>query len=366
MFHKTLLALAGTAACGVLPAPAAAGALDVLRQDYGLLFEQGTVIESDTAFIAPSIKGNIAAPGFGDTGDVAPNFWIGGLGVKTDLTSDLSLAVIGDQPYYADLEFTDFPIGPVTTVYKTLEFTALLRYKFDDRWSVFGGPRLGTFEADVNTFGIKYNLDRSTAWGYTAGVAYEIADTGTLARLAYKSPLKFNSAGSGLAVTPGGGFYPVIGDIDVQLPQSVILDVRVPILPTTFFLGSITWNEWSAMKLRPAQNSGNSGFSATNYDNNWVFEAGLAQFLTEHWIVSGSVTYDTGSHEEPGLDTVFSHLTTYAAGLTYLDDKFQITGTVGYTAVGSTSGAAENLGFAQANYSGNNAWSSRLNVIVKF
>lgn len=365
MRYRTRLAIAGAMPCAFMPMSAHASGLDIIRQNYSVLFEQGTVIETNTAFIAPKVEGTISAPGFGATGDVLPNFWVGSLGLKTDLSDSFSLAVIGDRPYYADMQFNQFAIGPVTTTYETLEFTALLRYKFDNRWSVFGGPRLSTFEAKVDTFGLKYDLDTSTAFGYTAGLAYEDADTGLLARLAYKSPMYHHPNGNGMTVTTSG-IYPVTGEFDVELPQSVMLDVRAPILPTTFLLGSITWNEWSALKIRPGQNTGDKLFSATNYDDNWVFEAGLAQFLTEHWIVSGSVTYDTGTRQPAGLDTIYSHQTTYAAGLTYLNDKVQITGTVGYTALGDSRGDSASASFAPARYADNDVWSSRLNMIFKF
>lgn len=340
-----------------------ASGLEVFRQNYGVLFESGNVVQFDGGYVTPFIRGTVNAPGFGPTGSVAPPFGVFGFAGKYTYSDALSLAIIAEKLDHANLSFSNFALGPVNSNINTAEYTGLMRYKFNENWSMFGGLRFSSASATVNTFGFSSRLSNDLALGYTVGGAYEVTELGSLFRLAYKSPITHSMTGSGMTLTPAFTPIPVIGPVDFQLPQSVMVDGRMPIFENTFALFSATWTNWAATKLRLGQNSGSQA-SATNYDNAWLVEGGLARFLTSNWIAAGWVSYDTGSHEKPGLDTVYSNLVTYSGSLTYLADKYRITGTIGYTTVGNIVGLSSTG--APVSYKNNSAMVYKIETVFKF
>lgn len=369
---KTKFALAaGLAAWPLMTACAHAAGLDVVRQSYDVLFEKGMVLQGTATSVSPFTSGTIGGVG---TGNVGPSYFTGSVGFKADINDYFSLAFIADRPYYNEVSFPKV-LGSVYGKYLADEYTGLVRYKFADNWSVFGGARVARFEGVTNTgTGTAFNLAAGYGVGYTAGVAFEVPDFGILARLAYKSPINFSLNGTGSTVVPTGLAAPATvqvplnGTYSVQLPQSVMFDARVPISQTTFLTGAVTWNDWSATQVKLYKNLG-LGNSATNFNNNWVFTVGAGHFLTENLILSGSFTYDTGTGKIPGYDTVYSDQKTFAVALTYLQEHYRITGAVGYTLFGDTSGI--NTGIAPGTpvpvkYSGNSAFTGQVQLTYKF
>ena len=369
---KSKFALAaGIAALPLLSVSANAAGLDVVRQSYDILYEKGTVLQTTVTSVNPDTSGTIAGI---PTGNVGPGYFTGSVGIKTDVNDLFSLAFIIDRPYYNEVSFPK-ALGSVYGRYATDEATGLVRYKFAENWSIFGGVRLARFQGETSTStGTSFNLDAGYGVGYTLGMAFEVPDFGILARVAYKSPIKFSLKGAGSTVvatglaSPATIQFPLNGTYDIDLPQSVMFDVRVPVNEKNFLLGSVTWNDWSATQVKIYQNLG-SGVSATNYNNNWVFNIGAGHFLTDDLIVSGSFSYDTGTGKVPGYDTVYGDQKTFALALTYLQEKYRITGAVGYTLFGDTKG--NNTGITPGasipvSYSDNTAITAQLQLTYKF
>lgn len=129
---------------------AQAGGIDRSGQSILALFESGRYAEFSLGSVSPDTSGNAVAAlgGFG-SGDMTSSFLQLGAAYKADINDRLSYAIIYDQPFGADV---DYPTGTGYFAAYPAEFeshaiTGLLRYKFQNNFSVHGGLRVQSVEA---------------------------------------------------------------------------------------------------------------------------------------------------------------------------------------------------------------------------
>ena len=183
-----------TAICGILCAMAGAahaGGIDRSGQPISIIFEKGNYAELSYGWINPSVSGNDDAMfGGRGTGSVAGDHNLPGLALKYDFTDKLSGAIIYDQAYGADILYPigqSIALGGTSAQMDSEGLTGLLRYKFNENFSVHGGIRASKAGGEVTLAGLAYsapdgsnglngyNVNFDNAWGtgYVAGVAYE-------------------------------------------------------------------------------------------------------------------------------------------------------------------------------------------------
>lgn len=136
-----------------------AGGIDRNGQPITFIFEQGTVFEASYGAISPSVSGNDAAfLGGTATGNIAVGTEHYSFSVKTDLTEKLSFGILIDQPFGAEIAYapSSLAFGGTSARTDLNSMTALLRYKFNDRFSVHGGLRVISGDADVSLTGGLY------------------------------------------------------------------------------------------------------------------------------------------------------------------------------------------------------------------
>ena len=187
--------IAASVATTLLASSAMASGLDRTGQPIGLIFEEGTYAEFSFATTSVDLTGtDVMGPG--NSGDVGERFNMLSGGFKTDITEELSLAVIYDQPWGVDV---NYPVGGSNFLGGTDSnaITALLRYKLNDRFSVHGGLRYQEIDGDITLSGLGYGalsgynvkVNRDGAFGWVAGVAYEIPDIALRFALTYQSEI---------------------------------------------------------------------------------------------------------------------------------------------------------------------------------
>ena len=191
MNRTTLAAIATLAGTGT----ALAGGLDRSGQNIEILFEPGNIVELSLGYVRPHVTGrDVALFGGRKTGNVADSFYQGGIAYKQDINDALSFAFIIDQPYGANIDYdaataTDgsIALGGTEATLDSVAYTGLLRYKFNDRFSVHGGLRAQQLNANVTLQGAAYgplgagdgynvDFDGDTAYGYQLGASYEIPE----------------------------------------------------------------------------------------------------------------------------------------------------------------------------------------------
>lgn len=267
---------------------ASAGGLDRSGQGISALFETGDYAELSYGMVTPSVSGLFG--GVVDSGSVAPAYTSVGFAFKTDLTEQISMAFIMDQPFGASVDYplNGYPLEGTAAEVTSTGMTLLGRYKINDAFSIHAGVRSvsasGTVAINGPGGGIPdyaATFDSASGVGYVVGAAFEKPEIAMRVALTYSSAIDLSLPTT--LTTPAAG--PVVATA-VTLPQSVNLDVQTGIAANTLLFGSIRWAEWTATELNPFGYPSNPLLS---YDNDVVtYSLGIGRKFNEQF--SGSVT----------------------------------------------------------------------------
>lgn len=341
----TALVAAATTAC--------AGGIDRSGQDISVIFEQGSVAQLSFSSVEPTVKGVFNHPLAGaiPSGKVSPAYSSFGLAMKVDLSEKLSMGVIVDQPWGADVAYVTPPY-PLTGTSASVESTAttvLARYKINDSFSLHGGLRHVTvsgFYDPVGPYASTYANDSDT--GYVVGAAFEKPEIAMRVALTYSSETSFALDGT-------------VGDVTATMPQSVNLDFQTGIAADTLLFGQVRWADWASATIDDTL----AGNLVSPSHDTITYSVGLGRKFTEK--LSGAVTL---GYEAAGGDTVSNLSPTdgfFSVGLggTYTQGKMKISGGVRYVEVGDATTSA--IGdFPGGEFAGNTALGVGVKVSFSF
>ena len=335
--------------------------LDRSGQPIGIIFEEGgasgSYAELSYGYVSPDVDGT-DLPAFGglSSGNATDDFDILGLGVKTELNDQWSVALIIDEPYGVDIDYPDdgsVAFGGTQAFVDSYALTGLVRYKFDDNFSVHGGVRAQSIEADITLSGLAFGalngydveLDRDTGVGYTIGAAYERPDIALRVAVTYISEIdhEFETTDT-LGST---------ADTDVTTPQAVNLDFQTGIAPDTLLFGSVRWAEYSNTIVTPENFPAGS---LTDIEDNFGYTLGVGRRFTDAF--SASITL--GFEEEEDDDLVSPLAPTngnysIAVGGQYEINDFVLSGGVRYVVVGDAEPETGTPDEARADFDNNDA-----------
>ena len=184
----------------VCPMESWAGGLDRSGQGVNILFEEGNALQFSLAYSRPDTSGTLDGV---ESGNVTNSFVTPHAAYKHAVNDQLDIALIYDQPFGADVDYaSDYPlsINPVpgqpasslTASSNTDALTALVRYKFDNGFSVIGGVRGQRSDASVTLpafFGYNLETNNPIDFGYVAGVAWEKPEIAARVSLVYSSKI---------------------------------------------------------------------------------------------------------------------------------------------------------------------------------
>ena len=336
------IGISGIGALLVSAAPVLAGGIERAPQSLAPLFEKGNYAEISFGGVNPKVKGRDIA-GF-STGDVAQGYGFAGFAYKHQFNDNLSAALIVEQPFGADILYgSSTPVLDGTRVeVNSTTYTALLRYKFDNNFSVHGGIRGSRADGNVRLQGLGYQtvsgykLKIDGAWGvgWVAGVAYEMPDIAARVWLTYNSSIDHD-----FDMKESGGPLPVTmsGNHTVTTPRSWTLEGQTGIAPDTLLFGSIRWVKWSEFKvdnfLFPIQTPAGT-IPLVEVKDTTTYTIGLGRKFTDNW--SGSVTF----LYEPSEDGKISPLApangrkAVTVAAIYTMDNMKISAGINYTKLG--------------------------------
>lgn len=296
---------------------AGAGALDRTGQPVDVLFQDGNYAELSFSATFPEVQGTFTNPllGSAESGDVAEDFGLASLSFKSDLSDQVLLAVIIDQPFGAEVDYGDadptYPIAGSEAQFETLAVTALGRYKFNDTFSIHAGVRFIQVRADLLSQVTSVTVDPVTglpaaslyiydgdfetddALGYVLGAAYERPDIALRVALTYSSETEFSHDTTFSGTALGSG------ETEYTLPQSVNLDFQTGIAAGTLLFGSIRWVDWSSTEINAAGYAFNP---VVSYDDDYVtYTLGVGRQFTDQLAASAAVIYEPaiGSDFDP-------------------------------------------------------------------
>ena len=359
-----------TAICGVLMATAGiaeAGGIDRSGQNIGIIFEQGNYAELSYGQINPSVSGTDVA-GF-PTGSVADKHTLPGIAVKYDFTEKLSGAVIYDNAYGADILYPGVAEGGSPVLGGTLAkvdsegVTGILRYRFNENFSVHGGIRASKASGEVALSGAAYSVlsgynvqfDETWSTGYLAGVAYEKPEIALRVALTYFSKVSHDMDTTEVLPAALGGAT-VTSVTTVDTPQAVNLDVQSGIAENTLLFGSVRWVDWSNFLIDPQTLVALTGSGLVSLEDTTTYTLGIGRKFNENWSGSVFVTYEPG-----GSDNLVSPLAPtdgykgIGVAAVYTRDNMKITMGARYLDLGDAQPETGTPDTARASMSGNDA-----------
>jgi len=319
---------------------AQAGALDRSGQSITALFEEGRYLEFSFGSVSPSTSGN-AVPALGgvSSGDLTPSYLQLGASFKADINDRLSYAIIYDQPFGADVSYpvgTGYFAAGSRAVVDTHALTGLLRYKFNDAFSVHGGVRAQSISASASVpFINNYEVSGSSdiGFGYVAGVAYERPEIALRVSLTYNSEIEHNSDTVETSLALGG---PNASVTTIETPQSLNLEFQTGIAQDTLLFGGLRWTEYSDFTIAPA-NFGllTGGAPLLSYEDDiYTWSLGVGRRINDTWSVSAAVGYErTNGGFETNLGPT-DGIRTLSLAAIYTRDNMKITTGIRYAEIG--------------------------------
>ncbi|MGA9409652.1 MAG: outer membrane protein transport protein [Roseobacter sp.] len=346
-----------------------AGALDRTGQSVDVLFEDGRYVEFSLGYVSPDVTGESITT-FGPTlpagtksGDIGVSNFNFGAAYKADINEKLSYAIIIDQPYKAEVDYptvTGYFGSDSSAEFNSTAITALLKYRLDSGFSVYGGLRFQ--ETDANAaiaFAGQYEVDASADWGvgYVAGVAFERPDIALRVSLTYSSEISHENDVTEAYNTPFGR-QTVESTAEFETPQSINLAAQTGIAADTLLFGSVRWVDWSDFDLSPQQYTDATnpftggpliaGQPLLSYvDDVTTYTIGMGRRLNDTWSIAGSLSY------EENTENLFTNLGPndgqigigFAA--IYTQGPMRITTGIRYVRIGDTTTAVQGVPAAE-------------------
>ncbi len=332
-----------------------AGGIERAPQSLAVLFEKGNYAELSFGGASPKVQGKDAA-GF-STGDVAQGYGFFGLAYKHQFNDNLSAAIIVEQPFGADIRYpmladpVDVLDGTRVEVNSTT-YTGLLRYKFENNFSVHGGIRASRADGHVTlqgagyaAIGGYYDLDIDGAWGvgWVAGAAYEIPDLAARISLTYNSPISHDfdmtENGPGILMGTQGATDTVSGKHKVKTPRSWTLEGQTGVAKDTLVFGSIRWVKWSEFKVDnalfpiPTQIG---PVELVSLDDTTTYTIGVGRKFNDNWSGSASFIYEPSKGENVSPLAPYNGRKGITLAAIYTQDNMKITTGINYSKLGGT------------------------------
>ena len=322
---KPQMMIAGLTVCA--SGAAFAGGVERSAQSVAILFEEGRHVELSFGHFAPSVSGTRAGTA---SGDMASSYTTVSLGYKMDIGDRMNLALILDQPIGANVAYpagTGYLLQGTTAELTSSAITALLRYKFDNNVSVYGGLRHETVKGVVSLPFIDYTLttNNDTELGYVVGVAWEKPEIAARVALTYNSAITHS-----LDSVEGGD---ATEGFDTEVPQSVNLDFQTGVAKDTLLFGSVRWQEWSAFDIDPP----NYPFASplVSYASDRVtYTVGIGRRFNDQWSAAVTASYEDPDGQVTGNLGPTDGFASVGLAATYTMDKLKITGGLRYVDIG--------------------------------
>ncbi len=349
---KNAAATAITTAFSMIASSALAGEIERRGDPSMILFEEGrNYAEVSVARVMPSVSGQ-PRPGLpgGPTGNIQKNYLSLGGGYKHDLNDRVTLAFVIDKPVGVAVDYRTPPaalggafFGTSNAELDSSAYTALLRYKATDRFSVYGGLRYMGISGNIEVLAPAilgstvpapnqpYNLsvNKDFQFGYLLGAAYEIPDIALRIALTYESKTRHKFKDN-----TGSNFT-------VEIPQAVTLHAQTGIAADTLLFGSVKWREWSKFGVQPGDFFSVASGAPVNVpiargaNDIWTYELGIGRRFNENWSGAVILGYEDQKGDLVGNLSGTSGYFSYGLAATYATESWEVTTGIRYFDLGN-------------------------------
>ncbi len=310
---------------------ATAGGIDRSGQFLGVLFEEGgatgNYVQLSFGSVSPDANAGDLFGGALTTGDPLQDYNSIGLAFKTEFNDQWSAALIIDEPYGTEVEYTSgafsgTPAGNGQAYISSTAITGVVRYKLDENISFHGGLRAQEIGGTVVSTPGLLVADSDYDFGYLIGATYERPDIALRVSLTYNSEIDNDLSG-----TENGAAIP---EFTVTSPESLNLEFQTGIAEDTLLFGTVRHVRWDGYSLTA------NGNSYANFANNTTsYTMGIGRRLTDD--LSVFATIGTEADGITPSTTALAPTTGYTSvgiGASYTIDQFEITGGITYVDLG--------------------------------
>lgn len=317
--------LAGTA-LSVIAGAAAAGSIQRDGDRSQILFAKGNnYVEFTATTVTPSVSGTAFGFRSGNMTDSYQNF---SLAYKRQVNDKIALALIANQPYGVDVDYTagtGYIFAGSNAELDSYQVTGLVSYEVADRVSLYGGLRVESLSGNVTiTFPVAYTLsvDNDYKAGYVVGAAYQIPEIALKVALTYESEIEHDFRDN--TGTP----------FDVTIPQAVTLHAQSGVAKDTLVFGSIRWQEWTQFEIRPLDFLGGAVPIAREPSDIWTYELGVGRRFTKNWSGAFSIGYEEDKADIVGNLSGKDGFISYGLAAKYETETYEVTAGIRYIDIG--------------------------------
>jgi long-chain fatty acid transport protein len=307
-----------------------AGGVERSTQSVSILFEQGRYAELSFGRFAPDVSG--LAGGVAASGDMAGDYNSWSLGYKMDIGDRMAFAMILDQPIGANVNYpagTSYPLRGSTATLTSSAITALLKYKFENNVSVYGGLRYETVHGEVSlptVFGYSLDTNHDSELGYVVGLAWEKPEIAARVALTYNSAITHS--------LESVEFGAVAGTFETKVPQSVNLEFQTGIAKDTLLFGSIRWVDWTSFIIDPPAYPAPLGNLVDYAGDRTTYNLGVGRRFNENWAGAVTLGYEKADGSRTGNLGPTDGIKSIGLAATYTKDNMKITGGIRYVELG--------------------------------
>ena len=367
------MAVAG-ASLSLISSVAFAGGMDRSGQDTSIITEDGNVVEILSVNVKPKVSGTYAATlGGGATGDVTPDYSMTSIALKMDITDNIAIAVISDEPFGSELNWAAGVFSGTTATITSSATTLIGSYALEGGMSVFGGIR--DQSADVaatvelpNPLSYSFAKASTSATGYLVGASFSKPEIALKVSLTYNAKVKHSIAvnenvnGTTTAATVGTLNW--ANTASFYLPSSYNLDFQTGIAEDTLLFGSIRRVNWTETDVKPDGYAYATSKSLLSYDNDTTtYNIGLGRKFSDNW--SGAVTYgyEAAQSGKGSPTSPTNGNSKYGVGVTYNTEQLSTTLAVQHVEIGDQ---IANIGSHDSPMTGNTGLVTALKISAKF
>jgi len=304
-----------------------AAAFEQSNQTIQSFFEKEHYAEVSFAWTNPNVSGQVQHTeileqlGIQDfsTGQLANNQLIINAALKLQLHPQISWGFIYDQPFYVDVAYQYSPVfaGEPTEIeaadikFDSHNLTSILGYQPDPNWNLYAGLSYQTLEGNLSLVGESFSvfngyhvqLEQNAAWGWLAGMSYQIPEYFFRTALTYRSAIN-HQLETTESITVG---IPTSSFTKVQTPQSINLDIQSGLPSQNIFYASLRWVNWQDFVIQPPKFGAVIDYAALEFpeikdikmidyqEDQWSAKLGIAHQWPSSMINSFEILWDSGT-----------------------------------------------------------------------
>lgn len=241
--------------------------------------------------LTPDLKLGMSIAGYFGLGLEYDNDWVGRYYVR-----EVGVQAMGLQPTMAYRVNDKLSVGMgISVVYGTLSEKIAVN-NID--------PGIGDGAIKVEDEDITYQINTGIMYEPKAGTRFGLQYM-SQADLEFSDVPEFSALGPGLSTILGNrGLLNANLDLDMTMPQSVIVSAFHEINEKVAVMANIGWQQWSEFGMVGVTVQSEDTTSLTvdrNYDDTWHAAVGLQYRLSNPWLLSAGIAYDTGMVDEEYL-----------------------------------------------------------------